>query len=99
MGTRGEVLIKYPRGYARLTNLPPLLHHSLSSLFLPFRRFVVFFFSYSYPAFSRLSQRKVLTGVLIDFTPRKSLEFSTARRKIVTTVSDNEDILVFITKM
>lgn len=52
MGTRGEVLIKHPRGYAHLTNLPPLLHHSLSSLSLSL-------FS-SFPLFSHILTRRFL---------------------------------------
>lgn len=50
-------------------------HHSLFSLSLPPFSSFPLFFSYSYSAFSHLSQRKALTGVLIDFTALwKSLE-------------------------
>lgn len=72
-------------------------HHSLLSLSLPpFSSFPPFF-SYSYSAFSHLSRRKALTGVLIDFTALwKFLE--SAWRKIVTMTLNNKDTRIFIIK-
>lgn len=99
MGTRREVLIRHPRGYAHLTNLPPLLHiiHFCPSLFLPFRRF--HFFSH------------ILTRRFLIFRNGKpsrafwliswlcgNLSSRMARRKIVTTTPNNKDTRIFIIK-
>lgn len=99
MGTRGEVLIKHPRGYAHLTNLLPLLHHSLSSPSLSFSLFVVsiFFLSRSYSAFSRRFRNGKPSRVFWLISRLcGNLSSWMAWRKIVRTMSNNKDTLRFI---
>lgn len=86
MGTRGEVLIKHPRGYAHLTNLSPLLHHSLAlslslSLFLSFRRF--HFFLIFLLGFLIFRNGKPLRGFWLISQLRENLSSWMTRRKIV----------------